>query len=57
MEIKKFESNNCIIFHGDVIKALDEKIENSNAMVQDIRIKNPNNPVQLIGVKLLIFKV
>ena len=34
-----------------------ENIENNNVDVQDIRIKNPNNPVQLIDAKLLIFKV
>jgi len=34
-----------------------ENIENINVVVQDIRIKNPNNPVQLIDAKLLIFKV
>ena len=34
-----------------------ENIENSNAVAQDIRIKNPNNPIQLIDSKLLIFKV
>ena len=34
-----------------------ENIENSNVAVQDIRIKNPNNPVRLIDAKLLVFKV
>ena len=34
-----------------------ENIENNNVKIQDIRIKNPNNPVQLIDAKLLIFKV
>jgi len=34
-----------------------ETIENKNVEVQDIRIKNPNNPIQLIDAKLLIFKV
>jgi len=34
-----------------------ENIENSNVVVQDIKIKNPNNPIQLIDAKLLIFKV
>jgi len=34
-----------------------ENIDNDNVEIQDIRIKNPNNPVQLIDAKLLIFKV
>lgn len=34
-----------------------ENVKNDNAEVQDVRIKNPNNPVQLIDAKLLIFKV
>jgi len=34
-----------------------ENIENDNVEVQNIRIKNPNNPVQLIDAKLLVFKV
>jgi hypothetical protein len=34
-----------------------ENLENKNVLVQDIRIKNPNNPVQLIDAKLLVFKV
>lgn len=34
-----------------------ENLENENVLVQNIRIKNPNNPVQLIDAKLLIFKI
>lgn len=34
-----------------------ENIDNVNVEVTDIRIKNPNNPVQLLDAKLLIFKV
>jgi chloramphenicol O-acetyltransferase len=34
-----------------------ENIENNNVEIQDIKIKNPNNPVQLIDAKLLVFKV
>ena len=34
-----------------------ENLENENVSVKDIRIKNPNNQVQLIDAKLLIFKV
>ena len=34
-----------------------ENINNDNVEIQDIRIKNPNNPVQLIDAKLLVFKV
>lgn len=38
-------------------KEIIETLENDNVEVQDIRIKNPNNPVQLIDAKLLVFKV
>lgn len=38
-------------------KEVIENIANDNIEVQNIRIKNPNNPVQLIDAKLLIFKV
>ncbi len=38
-------------------KKLIENIENDNVKFQDIKIKNPNNPVQLIDAKLLVFKV
>lgn len=34
-----------------------ENIEDENVAIQDIKIKNPNNPVQLIDAKLLVFKV
>jgi len=34
-----------------------ENIENDDVEIQDIKIKNPNNPVQLIDAKLLVFKV
>jgi hypothetical protein len=34
-----------------------ENIENDNIEVQDVKIKNPNNPSQLIDAKLLVFKV
>ncbi len=34
-----------------------ENLKNENVSVQNIRIKNPNNPVQLIDAKLLIFKI
>ncbi len=34
-----------------------ENIENDKVEVKDIKIKNPNNPVQLIDAKLLVFKV
>lgn len=34
-----------------------ENIADENVEVQNIRIKNPNNPAQLIDAKLLIFKV
>ena len=32
-------------------------IDNDNVKVQDVKIKNPNNPVQLMDAKLLVFKV
>ena len=34
-----------------------ENINNVNIIVKDVKIKNPNNPVQLIDAKLLVFKV
>ena len=34
-----------------------ENINNDNIIVKDVKIKNPNNPVQLIDAKLLVFKV
>ena len=34
-----------------------ETIENKNIIVKNVKIKNPNNPVQLIDAKLLTFKV
>ena len=34
-----------------------EDIHNDNIIVKDVKIKNPNNPVQLIDAKLLVFKV
>jgi len=34
-----------------------ENINNDSVKIQNIRIKNPNNPIQLIDAKLLIFKV
>ena len=37
-------------------KAL-ENLNNSNVEVKDIKIKNPNNPINLIEAKLLVFKV
>jgi hypothetical protein len=38
-------------------KEVIENLENENVSVQNIRIKNPNNPIQLIDAKLLVFKV
>ena len=34
-----------------------ENLTNPNVSVSDVRIKNPNNPVQLMNGKLLVFKV
>jgi len=41
----------------DYDKEAIENIDNINVEVKDIKIKNPNNPVQLIDAKLLVFKV
>ena len=34
-----------------------ENLDNNNVEIKDIKIKNPNNPVQLLNAKLLVFKV
>ena len=34
-----------------------ENLDNQNASVNDVKIKNPNNPVQLMDGKLLVFKI
>lgn len=34
-----------------------ENINNDSVKIQNIRIKNPNNPIQLIDAKLLVFEV
>ncbi len=34
-----------------------ESLDNPNVSVSDVRIRNPNNPVQLMDGKLLVFKV
>jgi len=34
-----------------------ENLDNPNVSVSDIKIKNPNNPVQLMDGKLLVFKI
>ena len=34
-----------------------KNINNDNVEVKDVKIKNPNNPIQLIDAKLLVFKV
>ena len=38
-------------------KKILENLKNNNIEINDIKIKNPNNPVQLIDAKLLTFKV
>jgi len=38
-------------------KKVIENINNENIDVKNIKIKNPNNPVQLMDAKLLVFKV
>ena len=34
-----------------------ENLNNSNLTISDVRIKNPNNPVNLFDAKLIVFKV
>lgn len=34
-----------------------ESSDNSNVTVGDVIIKNPNNPVQLMGGKIMVFKI
>lgn len=34
-----------------------KRLSNDNIFIKDVKIKNPNNPVQLMDAKLLIFKV
>ncbi len=41
----------------DADKEAIEALTNDKISVKDVKIKNPNNPVQLIDVKLLVFKV
>ena len=38
-------------------RTMVENLNNDNINIQDVMIKNPNNPIQLIDAKLLIFKV
>lgn len=38
-------------------RELIENFDNKNVGVVDVRIKNPNNPVQLMDGKLLVFKI
>ena len=33
-----------------------ENLNNPNVSISDVRIKNPNNPVQLMDGKLLVFR-
>src|SRR5690554_2431976 len=34
-----------------------ETLENPNLTIQDVKVKDPNNPANLIGVKLIVFKL
>jgi hypothetical protein len=34
-----------------------ENLGNTNVSVSDVKIKNPNNPIQLMDVKILVFRV
>jgi len=38
-------------------KQVLENLNNNHITIQNIQIKNPNNPIQLIDAKLLVFKV
>jgi len=38
-------------------KDIIEKIDNINVNIENVKIKDPNNPVKLINAKLLIFKI
>ena len=38
-------------------RQLIESLNTSNVSITDVRIKNPNNPVQLMDGKLLVFKI
>ncbi len=41
----------------DADKEAIEALNNDKISVKDVKIKNPNNPVQLVDAKLLVFKV
>ncbi|MGE0738657.1 NgoPII family restriction endonuclease [Sulfurimonas sp.] len=51
MKIEKYES--LLLEDREAI----ENFDNENVSVSDVRIKNPNNPVQLMDGKLLVFKI
>ncbi len=36
---------------------LEALSKNDKILIQDVRIKNPNNPANLLDAKLLVFKV
>jgi len=38
-------------------RTMVEDLNNDNIIIQDVMIKNPNNPIQLIDAKLITFKV
>ena len=38
-------------------RKLLEEYNHANIAIEDVKIKNPNNPVQLIDARLLVFKV
>ena len=40
-----------------VDRQIIENLNNPNVSVSDVRIKNPNNPIQLMDGKLLVFKI
>jgi hypothetical protein len=51
--LKKDKYNSLPLADRDYI----ETLKNDNISVKDVKIKNPNNPAQLIDAKLLVFKV
>ena len=40
-----------------VDRQIIENLNNPNVSVSDVKIKNPNNPIQLMDGKFLVFKV
>lgn len=51
--MKKEKYNSFPLVDREII----ENLNNANVTISDIRIKNPNNPVNLFDAKLIVFKV